>query len=127
MPQASEIEQQGSYVRMTCASHLIGTLCREDDGESHSSLTKSKKPFRFGEEEDGSGYEAGVRQHSRGMERASSDDGPASNSIQHRQKAIESQGLSMAFSFAQQKLWRYAQRVKNARIKGFFDTLRLSP
>ena len=60
---------------MNYASHLVGTAFREDDGEIHSSFTKSNRFVRFGEEEDGSGYGAGARKRSRGMQRASSDDG----------------------------------------------------
>ena len=46
---------------MTCASHLIGTLCREVDGESHSSFTNMCKLTHVGKEEQGSEYEAGAR------------------------------------------------------------------
>ena len=78
-----------------------------------------RKHVHVGEEKRGSEYGAGARKRSCGMQRARSDERPTSNSIQHRQKVIEDQRFSMTFSFAQQKLWRFAQRVKNAR-QGLF-------
>ena len=60
---------------MTCASHLIGTRCREDDGESHSSFTNMHKCLHVGKEEQGSGYGAGARKRNCGMQRAYSDVG----------------------------------------------------
>ena len=58
---------------MTCASHLVGTACREDDGESHSSFTNMRKLTHVGKEERGNGYEAGARKRSCEMQRARSD------------------------------------------------------
>ena len=36
---------------MTCASHLVGTACREDDGERHSSFTNMRELTHVGKEE----------------------------------------------------------------------------
>ena len=60
---------------MTCAIHLIGIRCREDDGESHSSFTNMHKRVHIGKEEQGSGYVARARTRNCGMQRARSDVG----------------------------------------------------